>query len=81
MARADKLAAIAVAVVVIQRGEVVDYFAAAAKFKYDRTSISKRIQKVLIDRINYLTDRGLPPTSSIVKSLIKEIKGSAVGKN
>src|SRR4051812_36521532 len=103
MARADKSAAISAAVAAIQSGEVADYSAAAAKFKCDRTAISKRIrgltrsrkdvtafwkqalthaqEKVLIDRINYLTDRGLPPTSSIIKSLAEEIRGSAVGKN
>ncbi|KAH7384992.1 hypothetical protein BKA64DRAFT_154593 [Cadophora sp. MPI-SDFR-AT-0126] len=103
MARADKSAAISAAIAAIERGEVADYSAAAAKFKCDRTSISKRIrsltrsrqdttafwkqalthaqEKVLIDRINYLTDRGLPPTSCIVKSLAEEIRGSSVGKN
>jgi hypothetical protein len=38
-------------------------------------------EDVLIQRINRLTDRGMPPTSSIVKSLAEEIRGKPVGKN
>ncbi|KAF4627253.1 hypothetical protein G7Y89_g10904 [Cudoniella acicularis] len=38
-------------------------------------------EEVLITRINSLTDRGMPPTSHIVKNLAEEIKGASVGKN
>jgi Tc5 transposase DNA-binding domain len=37
--------------------------------------------EVLIDRINYLTDRSIPPTSHIVRNLAEEIRGGPVGKN
>jgi len=38
-------------------------------------------EEVLIHRINYLTDRSMPPTSYIVKNLAEEIRGAPVGKN
>jgi hypothetical protein len=38
-------------------------------------------EEVLISRINKLIDRGLPPTSYIVRNLAKEIKGEYIGKN
>jgi hypothetical protein len=38
-------------------------------------------EELLISRINYLTNRGMPPTSAIVKNLAKEIRGYDVGKN
>ena len=38
-------------------------------------------EEVLIYRINYLTDRAMLPTSHIVKSLVKEIRGGRVRKN
>jgi hypothetical protein len=38
-------------------------------------------EEVLIARINILTDRGMPPTSHIVRNLAKEIRGEPVGKN
>ena len=38
-------------------------------------------EEVLIARINELTDRGMPPTSQIVKNLAEEIRGERVGKN
>ncbi len=38
-------------------------------------------EEVLIHRINLLTDRGMPPTSHIVKNLVEEIRGGPVGKN
>jgi hypothetical protein len=46
-----------------------------------RQCLTNTQEEVLIDRINYLTDRGLPPTSSIVKNLAEEIRGEPVGKN
>jgi Tc5 transposase DNA-binding domain len=38
-------------------------------------------EKALIATINHLTNRGMPPTTRIVKNLAEEIRGSAVGKN
>jgi hypothetical protein len=38
-------------------------------------------EETLISRINKLTDRGLPPTSQIVRNLAEEIRGEPVGKN
>ena len=38
-------------------------------------------EEVLIDQINYLTDRAIPPTSHIVRNLAEEIRGGPVGKN
>ena len=38
-------------------------------------------EEVLIHQINLLTDRGMPPTSHIVKNLAEEIRGKPVGKN
>jgi hypothetical protein len=38
-------------------------------------------EECLIHRINTLTDRGMPPTSHIVKNLAEEIKGGPLGKN
>jgi hypothetical protein len=36
---------------------------------------------LLIDHINRLTDRGIPPTSQMVKNFAEEMIGRAVGKN
>ena len=38
-------------------------------------------EEVLIDRINYLIDRQMPPTSYIIRNLAEEIRGPRVGKN
>jgi hypothetical protein len=38
-------------------------------------------EEVLIGHINKLTDRGMLPTSHIVKNLAEEIRGREVGKN
>ena len=38
-------------------------------------------EEALIQLINRLTNRGLPPTNSIVKNLAEEIIGRSVGKN
>jgi hypothetical protein len=38
-------------------------------------------EEVLIAQINRLTDRGMPPTSQIVRNLAEEIIGRPVGKN
>ena len=41
----------------------------------------QRTRRGLIGHINKLTDRGIPPTSQIVKNLAEEIRGKEVGKN
>jgi hypothetical protein len=46
-----------------------------------RQCLTDKQEEVLIQRINDLTDRGLPPTSSIVRNLAEEIRGAGVGKN
>ena len=46
-----------------------------------RQRLTNSQEEVLIGHINKLTDRGLPPTSQIVRNLAEEIAGSSVGKN
>jgi hypothetical protein len=46
-----------------------------------RQCLTDEQEEVLIQRINDLTDRGMPPTSQIVKNLAEEIRGERVGKN
>ena len=38
-------------------------------------------EEVLIERINWLTDRALPPTPTIVYNLAEKIAGRPIGKN
>jgi hypothetical protein len=38
-------------------------------------------KEILIWRINDLIDRGMPPTSQIVKNLAEEMRGQRVNKN
>jgi hypothetical protein len=38
-------------------------------------------EELLINRIDILTDKGIPPTSQFVKNLAEEIRGREVGKN
>jgi hypothetical protein len=38
-------------------------------------------EQVLIKQINPLTNKGMPPTSQIVKNLTEEIRGKEVGKD
>jgi hypothetical protein len=38
-------------------------------------------EELLISHINKLTDRGMPPTTQIVKNLAEEIRGRPVNKN
>ena len=38
-------------------------------------------EEALIDQINRLTDRGIPPTSRIVRNLAEEVLNGPVGKN
>jgi hypothetical protein len=46
-----------------------------------RQCLTNEQEELLIVRINYLTDRSMPPTSQIVKNLAEEISGGRVGKN
>src|SRR5271168_352215 len=46
-----------------------------------RQCLTRSQEKALVDLINRLTDRGMPPTSRIVKNLTEEIRGIAVGMN
>jgi hypothetical protein len=43
--------------------------------------LSNAMEKVLIDFINRLTERSLPPTSQIVKNVAEELCNNPVGKN
>jgi hypothetical protein len=38
-------------------------------------------EQTLIDHINRLTDRNLPPTAQIVQNIAKEMVGHSIGKN
>ena len=38
-------------------------------------------EQALIDRINYLSQKQIPPISRIVKNLAKEIRGASISKN
>jgi hypothetical protein len=46
-----------------------------------RQCLTNTQEEILINRINYLINRSLPPTSQIVKNLAEEIRGEPVGKN
>jgi transposase-like protein len=60
------------------RGQTISQGAASSLYK-QRLSLDQ--EEVLIRQINQLTNRGLPPTSSIVKNLAEAIIGGPVGKN
>jgi hypothetical protein len=46
-----------------------------------RQALTSDEEEVLIERINYLTNRNLSPTPSVVKNLAQEIRKAEVGKN
>ena len=48
---------------------------------YARRQLTDVQEKTLIQYINKLSNRGLPPTPQIVKNLAEEIAGVALGKN
>ena len=60
------------------KGEQVSRAIANAEI---RQRLSLEQEETLIKHINKLSDRGLPPTSHIVKNLAEEIIGSKIGKN
>ena len=51
-----------------------------ASSKY-RKRLTTTQEEVLIERINYLSDRSLSPTSNIIRNLAEELTGGPVGKN
>jgi hypothetical protein len=46
-----------------------------------RQCLTKSQEQALVQLINELTDRRMPPTTAVVKNLAEEIRGCAVGKN
>jgi hypothetical protein len=46
-----------------------------------RQCLTKSQERALVQLINELTDRRMPPTTAVVKNLAEEIRGCAVGKN
>jgi len=46
-----------------------------------RQSLISTQEKVLVEQINRLADRRVPPTSQMAKNLAEEIRGKEVGKN
>ena len=60
------------------KGQTVSRAQANAEFN-QRLTIEQ--EEVLIGHINKLTDRGIPPTSQMVKNLAEEIAGCPIGKN
>ena len=46
-----------------------------------RQCLTNSQEKALVELINDLTSRRMPPTTAIVKNLAEEIRGCAVGKN
>ncbi|RFU27513.1 hypothetical protein B7463_g8836, partial [Scytalidium lignicola] len=63
--------------------EEPNYSATALKYGVNQTRqrLNSTQEKVLIGHINRMTDRGMPPTSQIVKNLAEEIIQGPVGKN
>jgi hypothetical protein len=59
-------------------GKSMSHEAAASEYKQRLTFAQ---EEALVQQINRLTDRGMPPTSSIVRSLAKEVIGGPIGKN
>jgi transposase len=50
-------------------------------YSFWRQCLTDEEEEVLIQRINDLTDRAMPPTSQIVKNLAEEMRGARVSKN
>jgi hypothetical protein len=46
-----------------------------------RQNLTALQEQALIDHINRLTDRNLPPTAQIVQNIAKEMVGRSIGKN
>ena len=50
-------------------------------YTHYRQALTNAQKEVLIGHINSLTNRGMPPTTYIVKNLAEEIRGASIGKN
>src|SRR2546423_12509649 len=50
-------------------------------YQSEASRLSNAQERALIDQINKLTLRGMPPTSRIVRNFAEEIAGSKLGKN
>jgi hypothetical protein len=48
---------------------------------YARQCLTDVQEQLLIERINYLSMKNMPPTSRIVRNLAEELRGAPVGKN
>ena len=59
-------------------GETMSKQAAISEFKQLLTYVQ---EEALIEQINRLTDRGLPPTVYMVRNLAEEVLGRPTGKN
>ena len=59
-------------------GKTMSYSAASSEHKQRLTNAQ---EDTLVEQINRLTDRGMPPTSSIIRNLAEEILQGPVGKN
>ena len=59
-------------------GQTLSMQAAASKYHQKLTLVQ---EETLIKHINSLTDRGLPPTSRMVRNLAEEMIGGPIGKD
>ena len=59
-------------------GQSLSVQAAASKYRQRLTLVQ---EEALIEYINSLTNRRLPPTSRIIRNLAEEIIGRPIGKN
>ena len=53
----------------------------AEEYHETRQLLSNAQERVLVDRINTLCERGIPPTNAIITALATEIVGKEPGKN
>jgi hypothetical protein len=60
------------------KGKSVSHEEASSTYRQCLTSSQER---ALVQLINRLTDRNMPPITAIVKNLAEEIRGCAIGKN
>jgi hypothetical protein len=60
------------------KGQSLSKQAAASEY---RQCLTFPQEEALIQQINRLTDRGMPPTSGMVRNLAEEVIGRPVGKN
>ena len=60
------------------QGKHLSKAAAASEYRQNLTFVQ---EETLISHINRLTDRGLPPTSRMVRNFAEEMIGRPIGKN